>query len=300
MEVVVFGKENELGVETVHCYLCNSENHTKRPGSVRDNKDLDILECQNCGLVFLSARDHISEGFYEDSQMHAGELNIDAWQGDTEVDDRRRFEAFKAVITNKRVLDFGCGNGGFLKKARSISSVCKGVELEQALEGHFKQQGLEVYTSMEQLHESGEQFDVITLFHVLEHLPDPIKCLNGLKNNLSENGQIIVEVPNADDALLSLYQSGPFSHFTYWSCHLYLFNNHSLNKLANVAGFKVKYIKQVQRYSLANHLHWLGKGKPGGHQEWSFIDSPDLHTAYENSLAKLGLCDTVIMSLERE
>ncbi len=43
----------------------------KRDGSVRDNKNLDILECQNCGLVYLSSNEHINEEFYEDSNMHA-------------------------------------------------------------------------------------------------------------------------------------------------------------------------------------------------------------------------------------
>ena len=48
---------------------------------------------------------------------------------------------------------------------------------------------------------------------------------------LSDNGQIIVEVPNADDALLTLYECEPFSHFTYWSCHLFLYTAKTLQML---------------------------------------------------------------------
>lgn len=52
------------------CYLCGSIDYTKRPGQVRDKVDLDILECRNCGLVYLSDTSHINEGFYENSLMH--------------------------------------------------------------------------------------------------------------------------------------------------------------------------------------------------------------------------------------
>jgi hypothetical protein len=41
------------------CYFCNSQNNFKRPGSVRDNKKLKILECKDCGLVYLSSTKHI-------------------------------------------------------------------------------------------------------------------------------------------------------------------------------------------------------------------------------------------------
>ena len=52
------------------CYLCNNTTAIQRPGSVRDKTELDILECDNCGLVFLSSFDHISLKHYQESGMH--------------------------------------------------------------------------------------------------------------------------------------------------------------------------------------------------------------------------------------
>ena len=46
------------------CNLCNSQKLKKRMGSVRDNKSLDIFECIDCGLVFLSENFHIDDKFY--------------------------------------------------------------------------------------------------------------------------------------------------------------------------------------------------------------------------------------------
>jgi len=62
---------------------------------------------------------------------------------------------------------------------------------------------------------------------------------------------------------------------------------------------KVNYIKQIQRYPLSNHLHWLANGRPGGHQKWYFLDSPELHAAYEKQLTAVGKCDTILSSVSR-
>jgi hypothetical protein len=132
---------------------------------------------------------------------------------------------------------------------------------------------------------------------VLEHLPDPKATLTGLSGFLKKKGQIIIEVPSADDALLTLYKCEAFSHFTYWSCHLFLFNSRTLKKLADQARLRINYIKQVQRYPLSNHLFWLVQGKPGGHEKWSFIDSPELARVYEARLGGIGKCDTIVMSV---
>lgn len=281
----------------MNCYLCAQEQINKRLGSVRDNETLEILECTSCGLVFLSSFDHISDDYYEQSGMHQDEMDIKKWINETNWDDERRFIFLQKLIENKRVLDFGCGNGGFLLKAREIAGEVAGVELEKRLMPHFQQLGLRVFRNVE---EAGGSFDVITLFHVLEHLPDPVGLLQHISQHLVDHGQLIIEVPNANDALLKLYQSGPFSHFTYWSCHLYLFTQSTLEHLARKAGLKVNYIKQIQRYPLSNHLYWLANGKPGGHRQWSFLDSPEMSGAYEKSLAAAGLCDTIIASFSKK
>jgi len=54
-----------------------------------------------------------------------------------------------------------------------------------------------------------------------------------------------------------------------------------LKLLIEKANLKAIYIKQIQRYPLSNHLYWLSCGKPGGHQKWGFLDSYELHAAYE-------------------
>lgn len=289
-------------VNVEKCYLCGGTEFNQRPGSVRDNLGLEVFECAACGLVFFSSFDHIRDGFYENSGMHGEKVpDVQASLKDTEWDDKRRFQYLKSVLPNRSLLDFGCGAGGFLLKARELAETVHGVEAEKKLSSHYQSHGLTVFQNLPDIPDDirGGGYDIITMFHVLEHIPDPKSILGKLSEMLADGGQIIVEVPNADDALLTLYQSEAFSHFTYWSCHLFLYTAKTLKMLFDQMNFKVNYIKQIQRYPLSNHLHWLANGKPGGHQKWYFLDSPELHVAYEKQLAVIGKCDTIVASVSR-
>ncbi|MCW7462971.1 class I SAM-dependent methyltransferase [Leptospira limi] len=275
----------------MNCYICSSEKWSVRPGKVRDNPSLEIRECSHCGLVYLSSQIQSEEEFYQNSGMHDGNVPIDEWIRNTEMDDNRRFQDLRLSLPNQTLLDFGCGNGAFLKLVTPLCKEVAGVELEKRLQPYFLSQGLKVYESLSEL--EGE-YDWITAFHVIEHLSDPVPILKKLSMHLKSNsGKLLVEVPSSQDALLTLYGSIPFQEFTYWSCHLYLYNEFTLRKLAEMAGLKVQMIKQIQRYPLSNHLYWLSKSKPGGHKAWPLLNNPDLQSAYANVLASIGACDTI-------
>ena len=278
------------------CYLCNSSHYRLREGEVRDRPEIEILQCQSCGLVSLASTAHIKPEFYEKSGMHGAEPTpIEVWLKDTEWDDRRRFDMVKAMLPNKRLLDFGCGAAGFLQRAESLAAEVTGVELESRVRDYWAEK-INIVPSVEQ---AGRGYDLITAFHVVEHLPDPRAMLNKLGSSLKPKGRMIVEVPSADDALLTLYDCTAFQRFTYWSQHLFLFTAHTLERLALQAGLRVVAVQSYQRYPLSNHLHWLSRGKPGGHQSWVFLDTPELASAYANTLAALGKTDTLIAHLER-
>ena len=281
------------------CYLCGSTSHRQRPGSVRDNSSLKVLECEGCSLVFLSSMGHIAQSHYAQSGMHGDQPPaVEDWLRAAESDDERRFRYLQQRLAGKKLLDFGCGAGGFLLKAREAAAVAEGVEPELRLRPHFDQSRLSVHARLEDIAASGRsRFDLVTAFHVVEHLPDPRTMLARLASLLEEGGELIVEVPSSDDALLTLFECEPYTRFTYWSQHLFLFNLRTLPELVRQAGLQLRWLEQMQRYPLSNHLYWLARGKPRGHQEWSFIDSPDLDRAYSAQLAALGRCDTLLAGI---
>jgi len=228
--------------------------------------------------------------------MHASPILIDEWLNQTKNDDTRRINDLRDLIRNKTILDFGCGNGGFLIKAKELSEEVMGIEPEKQFKSFFKDNGIRIYDTIDQL-KSDMFFDLITAFHVFEHLKDPLATLKNLIKHLSDDGQIIIEVPNADDALLSLYECDSFAKFTYWSQHLFLFNENTMKDLVEQSGCKLNWIKQIQRYPISNHLYWLSKGLPGGHEKWTSFER--INHYYQEILQQKKICDTIMVSIKK-
>lgn len=275
------------------CYLCGSEKHKQRDGKVRDREELKIYECLECGLVFLSSFNHIDEEFYTESQMHLVDVIPSQKINKTAKDTDRRIEFLKPLIEGKKILDFGCGYGGFLLKAQEIAKETWGIELDKKAQKFCSDNNI-IMTEINQ----EEKFDLITMFHVIEHLKDPVQILEQLKKRLHKNGKIVIETPNANDALLELYKNNGFQNFTYWGCHLFLYNLQTLCRLGEKAGFKVSVEKQIQRYPLSNHLYWLAANKPGGDSVFVQFNTPEINQHYTKILEELGMCDTILIILE--
>jgi len=283
------------------CYICGSNSFLLIPGKVRDNESLAINECNDCGLVILSSSDHIKETHYQESGMHGEVLpDIKEWLNETDKDDERRYQFLREKMVNKTILDFGCGVGGFLIKSKIIANNVEGVELESRLQSHYQSHSILVYKELGEVVKLKKKFDLITAFHVIEHLIDPIQTIQNLTEILTVNGELIVEVPSSKDALLTLYQSKAFSEFTYWSQHLYLFNSITFQNMIKKTKLKLNWIKHIQRYPLSNHLYWLAKGKPGGHKIWNHLNSNEMDSVYESTLASIGMTDTLIASIGKK
>ena len=279
------------------CYLCNSDkNHIIHRG-VRGNPNINVLKCDKCGLVYLDTFISDTDEYYRESQMRKdeSETNLKEIRSTAQVDDERRYDFISRVIENRAYLDFGCGAGGVLHLAQDKAKDVYGVELETAMCDALNDEGIMCYPSIEQaLVNHKGMIDVVSLFHVLEHLEDPIEYLQKLSVLLVDDGVMIIEVPNADDALLSLYDCDMFADFTYWESHLYLYNNVTFTRLIDKAGLKIRFLGQIQRYSLSNTMYWLSRGKPGGHKDWAMLSNEKLDKEYESALARLGIADTIM------
>lgn len=282
--------------ENKKCYICGSSEIEDTGYSLRDDETIKVLRCKRCSLVFLSSFEHINKDFYKDGKMHSGNFDHKRWLEASYDDDRRRFLMLKKIIKGKKLLDFGCGAGGFLMMAKDYASKVAGVEKQDALRALFNEKNLDIFDNLDEIH---DKFDVITMFHVLEHLPDPKSVIKELLNKLKDDGKLIIEVPNEDDALLSLYACKKFADFTHWSCHLYSFNRKTLKKLLEDTRIEINYIKPVQRYGFANHLYWLLRGEKGGHNVWEKLDNPVLNFFYKNFLKLISKTDTLVISISK-
>ena len=271
------------------CRLCGSDKIDLIKRGVRDNAEIDVFKCQKCGLEFLSQTSQADEEFYTHGGMHCA-YNTESWFKNTYTDDYRRALFLKNIIRNKNVLDFGTGNGGFLIQADKFAKNVYGCDLDVSLDEHYKAHNLNVKHSIEDF---GQNFDVITMFHVLEHIELPEKVLEGLKKYLNKNGKLIIEVPNSDDALLTFYKSEAFKNFTYWSCHLYAYNSKNVKTVLKNSGYKINRIEYVQRYPYTNHKGWLKDKLLGGHKKYKTNEF--INTLYKLVLKFTKKTDTLLI-----
>ena len=207
-------------------------------------------------------------------------------------DTKRRINRLLNVIKDKNVLEFGSGLGTFSCAVKEHVKSITAFDLDRQAEDCYYENNIEFYSDLKEL--SNRKFDVIVMFHVLEHLSKPINTLMNLKNFLNDEGCVYIEVPNANDALLHTYNVPEFEKFNAYSGHLFSFTQDNLVSIAKKSGFKCSFVEQVQRYPLANHIQWLQSGLPQGHLKYDFLDCENINTIYESLLSKIGACDTLL------
>ncbi|MBE2285063.1 MAG: class I SAM-dependent methyltransferase [Prosthecobacter sp.] len=262
---------------------------------VRDREDIAVLRCNQSGAILLSRTDHMEIGHYQEKEV-LSYYNADSVQSaalKTEIDDSRREQMFKDLVRNKSLVDVGCGAGGSLKKLSAYAKSAVGVEPQRLARSLAENLGLNIKADINDVPEGS--CDVATLFHVYEHITDPIEFLKLVRKRLRPGGKILIEVPHSGDFLISFLANEAFMKHTFWSEHIILHSRVTLERFAKEAGFVNPVIRGYQRYPLANHLHWLANGKPGGHLNWSFLRDEQLDAAYTSVLANLNLTDTIIL-----
>lgn len=251
----------------------------------RDREDVAVLKCSRSGVICLNRDDHV-DGHYEamEGASYWGAETRDEALKTTFTDDFRRAKSVRGM--GRTILDIGTGAGGFLDLSKLHAEV-SAVEPQKGPRQALQALGYDVRVSLDDVHDT---YDLITLFHVYEHLREPVGFLKKVKQRLNPGGRVIIEVPHARDWLIA--NCPKFVEFTLWSEHLILHTRESLSAFAEAAGFNIT-IKGIQRYNLANHLMWLAEGKPGGHQVWDHMSSTALDRAYEERLNALDQTDTL-------
>ena len=160
------------------------------------------------------------------------------------------------------VLDIGCGTGDFLSAAKKNNWKAVGMEPSPKAKASAKQKGICLVESYQEL--ENNFFDVITMWHVLEHVSDLENQIKELKRLLKPNGTIIIAVPN--------YKSYDASYYgKFWAAydvprHLWHFSKTALEKLFALQNLKLKKVNPMWfdsfYVSLLSEKYKTGKMNP--------------------------------------
>lgn len=214
-------------------------------------------------------------------------------------DEDRRLEQFLPLIKGKSICDFGTGHGFFLDLCVGTACQVSGVELREGCIKDIQKRLGESVMVQPSFKDFELPFDIITMFHVLEHLENQQEYLNSAYMALKSGGTIILEVPHAEDFLIEKLALEAFYDFGFWSEHLILHTRTTIRYFLQAAGFIDIKIFPYQRFGYANHLHWLRHGKPGGHEIYKDIPSNEFDNSYREFLCQRNWSDTLIATARR-
>lgn len=211
------------------CLLCNHE-ATPHMGGIAK-----YWYCNNCFLGWLKKLPHTvyDETYYIGKSNFASKIFYPIAQFFYFV--RRSYVG----LDEKNIwIDCGAGDGGFLRTVSAKKRI--GVEISSSGRKMMKEIGLLTLDNNQFLKSKGIKADVISFWHVIEHLKDPIECLNAVHKNLNDNGELIIGIPNHDSFEFKFFKTNWFHLVPKY--HLWHFSPRSIGKLLDKTGFKASFI----------------------------------------------------------
>ena len=287
-------------MKKITCYLCGNTHCSLVHNNIRYNLSPRPYQCDHCGFVFLfPTMSSVEEKlFYEKNYrfIYENQTAEDLWK-ESLPEAKKRVTRFSDLYTkNTRLLEIGCASGFFLSEVKDHVKTVTGVELTKEYVNYAQKKGFNVKESLDDIDD--ETFDLIFMFHVLEHINDPINFLKNVRKKLSHNGKLIIEVPNVEDILVSVYKIKNHLNFYWEIAHNYYFSRKTLGRVLEQASYHYE-IFPLQRYDLSNHMYWMLMGRPGGQGYFKSIFSQSLLDEYEKNLKEKFICDTIYAIAEK-
>jgi 2-polyprenyl-3-methyl-5-hydroxy-6-metoxy-1,4-benzoquinol methylase len=269
------------------CPLCGSSESELFDRRVVQAELVTNRLCKFCGLVFQSPRMSTDEleSFYQKEYRKVYQGSEGPNTKDVEVQRGRAAAlasfAGKDLTPGVRHLDIGSSAGvlllGFQKQFQTAPV---GIEPGTAYREFAQSKGLTVYESVEQLRASQElPFQLVSLAHVLEHIPDPVAYLISLREDLlAQDGLLLLETPNL------------YAHDSFEIAHLFAFSSHTLTQTLWKAGFRVirsRQHGQPRSQLLPLYITMLARSLTDGALAGERLPKPEVNVSLKRNLGML-------------
>jgi 2-polyprenyl-3-methyl-5-hydroxy-6-metoxy-1,4-benzoquinol methylase len=237
-----------MELETVEkCPICGGREMKKSLSPIDhtvSSKSFDLVDCSNCGFRITSPRPSArSIGSYYESPEYISHTNARS-----DLQDKLYHAARKWALKHKyqliakhqpkgKALDIGCGTGEFLAYLKGRGYTVQGVEPSAKARSQADTlHGIPTVDSLEKV-PAQEQFQVITLWHVLEHVPDPRSTFKRLYSLLAEGGLLAIAVPDRESWDAQFFGS----NWAAWDVprHLSHFRRSDIHALIREHGFEL-------------------------------------------------------------
>ncbi len=209
---------------SVLCSVCNSENHsfyeeTKALMHKPNDERYRFHRCNDCHTVFLTnpvAESRLEDYYTEHYLPYRGSAPWGRFSsfvdGSQARLDRRRVDVVartaKTISAPINLLDVGCGNPSFLLAVKqTLNAHCTGVDFSDKGWADEAYRDLNLIQTPFESFETEQRFDVITLWHYLEHDYNLSKTADQLYNLLKPGGKLVVEVPDYQSASARLQKA---------------------------------------------------------------------------------------------
>lgn len=227
------------------CSASNLKNHKVVKDHSVSQESFNIVVCDNCNFQFTNPRPNEEEiGKYYQSEnyiSHSDKANSPInfiYKLARKYALSYKKKLINTIVKDKkgRILDYGCGTGYFLQTMKENGWKTYGIEPNQNAR-LIASTKTRVKESIEDLNLKNKKFDVITLWHVLEHIHNLNGTIKVLKTILKEKGKIVIAVPNIESYERNIFQED-------WAAydvprHLYHFSQDTMNTLMLKHGLKI-------------------------------------------------------------
>jgi 2-polyprenyl-3-methyl-5-hydroxy-6-metoxy-1,4-benzoquinol methylase len=238
-----------------NCPLCGSlkiSPFLKAKDHLLSNESFDIYQCQSCSFRFTRdvpppkeiGKYYQSQDYISHSDTRKGLMNQLYHFGRTMML-KKKYRMVRKVSKGKKLLDIGSGTGYFPAFMKEKGYIVAGVETDPKARAFAEKEfGITVYSPEDFLNKKIEdKFDVITLWHVLEHLADFNLYIDRILEHLSSGGSLVIALPNCSSLDARFYKE-------LWAGydvprHLWHFTPSTFKKLAENHGLKIKKMKRL-------------------------------------------------------
>lgn len=187
------------------CSLCGKDEEARL---IKKENSWNIVQCKACNHVYLyPSPDKVFLKKYYQTYLPLNQKQILQWQFMMSGVFAKSMSLIDKSCNYKKgkLLDIGCGHGFFLQIAKEAGWDAFGLDLCEPAVEYANSKGLNVTNfSLLEKNYKDEEFDVVTMFYVLEHLPDPLQYLREIYRILKTDGILFLRVPHTTPIVKAL------------------------------------------------------------------------------------------------